>query len=85
VREVKSEAEIGKIRDSCAIAGRAFARVPEFAQPGRPLDRGVPRLPDRASEEGADWVSYVAGGAGPDGYGDVISPAGPQPLRRAMC
>ena len=28
VREVKCEAEIGKIREICAIAGRAFARVP---------------------------------------------------------
>ncbi len=32
-------------------------------------------------DEGADWVSYTAGGAGQGGYGDVISPAGPEPLR----
>ena len=37
VREVKSEAEIAKIRESCAIAGRAFARVPEFVAEGKPL------------------------------------------------
>ncbi|WP_172329454.1 Xaa-Pro peptidase family protein [Mangrovicoccus sp. HB161399] len=82
VREIKSEAEIAKIRASCAIAGRAFARVPEIAGAGRPLDavfRGFQRL---LLEEGADWVAYLAGGAGPYGYGDVISPAGPQPLVR---
>ncbi len=80
VREVKSEAEIGKIRDSCAIAGRAFARVPEYAQPGRRLDQVFRDFQIALLQEGADWVSYVAGGAGPGGYGDVISPAGSQPL-----
>ena len=32
-------------------------------------------------EEGADWVPYLAGGAGPDGYADVISPAHDAPLQ----
>jgi Xaa-Pro aminopeptidase len=31
-------------------------------------------------EEGADWVPYLAGGAGPLGYDDVISPASDTPL-----
>ena len=31
VREIKSEAEIEKIRASCAVADAAFDRVPEFA------------------------------------------------------
>jgi Xaa-Pro aminopeptidase len=47
VREIKSEAEIAKIRAACGVADRAFARVGEYACPG----------------------------AGPGGYGDVISPA----------
>lgn len=81
VREVKSEAEIVKIREACAIAARAFDRVPEFAQPGRSLADVFRDFQIALLGEGADWVSYVAGGAGPDGYGDVISPAGPQPLR----
>ena len=33
-------------------------------------------------DEGADWVAYLAGGAGPGGYGDVISPATSRPLER---
>ena len=81
VREVKSEAEIAKIRESCAIAARAFARVPEIAHSGRSLADVFRDFQIALLTEGADWVSYVAGGAQPDGYGDVISPAGPQPLQ----
>jgi Xaa-Pro aminopeptidase len=80
VREIKSEAEIAKIRASCALAGRAFDRVPEFAQQGAGLDQVFRRFQMALLEEGADWVSYVAGAAGQGGYGDVISPAGPTPL-----
>jgi len=82
VREVKSEAEIGKIRVACTIAARAFARVPEYASAGRRLADVFRDFQIVLLSEGADWVSYVAGGAGPDGYGDVISPAGPDPLQR---
>jgi len=32
--------------------------------------------------EGADWVPYLAGGTGPLGYDDVISPAAPEPLQQ---
>lgn len=81
-REIKSEAEISKIRSICEIAGRAFARVPEFAAQGQPLDKVFREFQRALLAEGADWVSYVAGGAGPDGYGDVISPASPRPLQR---
>lgn len=81
VREIKSEAEIAKIHTSCEIAARAFDRVPEFARAGRKLDAVFRDFQIALLDEGADWVSYVAGGAGCDGYGDVISPAGPEPLR----
>jgi Xaa-Pro aminopeptidase len=80
VREIKSEAEIAKIRATCDIAGRAFARVPEFAGRGRPLDEIFRAFQAVLLQEGADWVSYVAGGAGPNGYADVISPAAAEPL-----
>ncbi len=82
VREIKSPAEIEKIRTACAIAGRAFARLPEFAREGCGLDRVFRQFQIALLQEGADWVSYVAGGAGQGGYGDVISPAGKAPLRR---
>lgn len=80
VRELKSEAEIDKIRTICRVANQAFAKVPEFAQPGQPLDQVFRNFQVALLQAGADWVSYVAGGAGPGGYGDVISPASPRPL-----
>lgn len=80
LRLIKSPAEIAKIRNACAIAGRAFARVPQIAQAGTPLDHVFRRFQMLCLEEGADWVPYLAGGAGPDGYGDVISPATQTPL-----
>ena len=75
VREVKSEAEIDRIRSVCGVADRAFARVPEIAGTGRALDQIFREFQRLLLQEGADWVPYLAGGAGPGGYGDVISPA----------
>jgi len=80
VRLVKSEAEIGKIKRACAIAGRAFDRVHDFAMAGVPLETVFRRFQMACLDEGADWVPYLAGGAGPDGYADVISPASATPL-----
>lgn len=79
-REIKSPAEIGKIRTTCAIATRAFARVPAFARPGCGLDAIFRAFQIALLEEGVDWVGYLAGGAGQEGYRDVISPAGPHPI-----
>ena len=80
LRMIKSAREVAKIREACAIAGRAFARVPEVAVPGVALDQVFRRFQMLCLEEGADWVPYLAGGAGPGGYDDVISPARPDPL-----
>ena len=75
LRMVKSPAEIAKIATACQVANRAFARVPEIAQQGVPLSQVFRQFQMLCLEEGADWVPYLAGGAGPGGYGDVISPA----------
>ena len=80
-REVKSEAEIDRIRDACAVADRAFTRVPEIAGAGVPLDQVFRDFQRLLLQEGADWVPYLAGGAGQGGYGDVISPADATPLK----
>ncbi|KIC43212.1 peptidase M24 [Ruegeria sp. ANG-R] len=81
LRMVKSDAEIAKIRAACQIAARAFARVPEIASAGTPLDQVFRRFQMLCLEEGADWVPYLAGGAEQGGYTDVISPAKQAPLR----
>jgi Xaa-Pro aminopeptidase len=80
LRMVKSDAEVAKIARSCGIAGRAFARVGEIARPGVGLDEVFRGFQGLCLQEGADWVPYLAGGAGPQGYADVISPATPRPL-----
>jgi Xaa-Pro aminopeptidase len=82
VREIKSEAEIDRIRAACHSADRAFDQVRGFARAGTPLDEVFRRFQVALLEAGADWVSYVAGGAGPGGYADVISPADARPLQR---
>jgi len=82
LRLVKSPLEIEKIHAACAVADRAFARVPEIAQAGVPLDQVFRHFQMLCLEEGADWVSYLAGAAAQGGYGDVISPATDAPLTR---
>ena len=82
VREIKSEPEIDKIRATCGIADRAFARVPDFARVGTPLSAVFRAFQIALLDEGADWVSYLAGGAGPGGYSDVISPPDERPLHQ---
>ena len=80
LQSVKSQAEIDKIVHACAIGSRAFARLPEIAHAGKPLDAVFRDVQITLLQEGADWVPYLAGGAGPGGYGDVISPASAAPL-----
>ena len=82
VRAVKSPAEIALIRQACATAGRAFDRLPEIAGQGVALSSVFRDFQRLCLEEGADWVPYLAGGAGAGGYDDVISPASDTPLRR---
>ena len=81
LNRVKSEAEIAKIAHACAIAGRAFDDMPAIATPGKPLSEVFREFQIALLRHGADWVPYLAGGAGPGGYGDVISPPGGEPLR----
>lgn len=80
LRLVKSAAEVENISIACDIAARAFARVPEIARAGVPLDQVFRDFQCLCLEEGADWVPYLAGGAGQRGYADVISPATEAPL-----
>ena len=81
LRMVKSEAEIAVITRASAVANRAFARVHEIARVGVPLSEVFRKFQMLCLDEGADWVPYLAGGAGQGGYGDVISPATDTPLK----
>ena len=81
LRRIKSQAEIDKIGHACDIAARAFARVPEIAKIGTPLDDVFRNFQILCLDEGADWVPYLAGASDAGGYLDVISPAKADPLR----
>ncbi len=80
-QRVKSEAEIAAIARTCAAAGQAFDAVSGIAAVGKPLSAVFRDFQIALLGAGVDHVPYLAGGAGPGGYGDVISPASDRPLR----
>ena len=80
LRAIKSEAEVAKIENACAIAGRAFSCVPQIAGAGLSLSKIFRDFQGLCLAEGADWVPYLAGAAAQGGYADVISPASDAPL-----
>jgi Xaa-Pro aminopeptidase len=81
LRMVKSEAEIEKIAEICDIASRAFEQAPARFHEGQRLDEAFRAFKIELLSEGVKDVAYLVGGAGNPGYGDVISPPGPTPLR----
>lgn len=80
LRMVKSEAEIAKLAHICAIGSRSFARLPEIARQGQPLEELFRAFRREALAQGADDVPYLVGGADQGGYHDVISPPSRRPL-----
>jgi len=82
LRFVKSAAEIEAVAAICAVGSRAFARAGSLFSGGMALDAAFRAFRIALLEEGAEEVPYVVGGAGADGYGDVISPPGATALRK---
>ena len=80
LRMVKSEAEIEKIAHICGIVSDVFEAMPNWLGAGMPVSEVFQRFKIDALERGADDVSYLVGGAGPGGYGDIISPPTDTPL-----
>ena len=81
VRLVKSEVEINIIRQVCSIASCAFDRAHQLFHVGQPLDQAFRDFKIALLEAGAEEVPYLVGGAGQDGYSDVISPPSNQLLK----
>ena len=81
VRLVKSELEINIIRQICSIASCAFDRAHQLFHIGQPLDQAFRDFKIALLEAGAEEVPYLVGGAGQDGYSDVISPPSNQLLK----
>ncbi len=80
LRMVKTEAEIAKLSHICAIGSRVFARVPDLAHQGQPLEDLFRAFRREALALGVDDVPYLVGDAGQGGYHDVIAPPSRRPL-----
>ncbi|MCB1491751.1 MAG: aminopeptidase P family protein [Rhodobiaceae bacterium] len=80
LRMRKSQREIEKIRHACQLAGQAFKRVPDIVHAGMPETEVFRAFRIACLEAGVDDVAYLVGGAGPGGYGDIISPPSSRPL-----
>ncbi|MEQ8586141.1 MAG: Xaa-Pro peptidase family protein [Thalassobaculaceae bacterium] len=81
LRQVKSAAEIAKIGEACRVACDAFDRMPEIAHGGMSEIEVFRAFKIACLQAGADDVDYLVGGAGPGGYGDIISPPSERPLQ----
>lgn len=81
VRHIKSDAEIAIHRDICQVASRSFESARNLFHKGQSLKEAFRKFKIDLLERGADDVPYLVGGAGQDGYGDVISPPTDDPLK----
>lgn len=82
IRMVKSIAEIAKIRHICGIASNVFHSMNDWTLQGMPLLELFRTFKTAALNAGVDDVSYLVGGAGPEGYTDIIAPPGNRPLQQ---
>ena len=73
-RMVKSELEIAKIAHVCALVSDAFAEAPNLFAAGQSDIEACRAFKIECLARGVDNMSYLAGAAGPGGYGDIISP-----------
>ena len=74
LRMNKSEAEIEKIGTACRLACDAFESLSQRLRTGMSEIEIFRNMKLAALEAGLDDVPYLVGGAGPGGYGDIISP-----------
>ena len=74
LRDVKSDREIEKIAFACDRVSSVFEDLPSLLHTGMRDDDAFRRVKIACLEAGVDDVSYLVGGAGPGGYGDIISP-----------
>lgn len=74
LRQIKSEAEIDKMRYICGVLSGVFEDLPDLLSLGMSEVEIFRIFKIAALEAGADDISFLVGGAGPGGYGDIISP-----------
>ncbi|WP_193171148.1 M24 family metallopeptidase [Nisaea nitritireducens] len=74
LRMIKSEAEIDKIRTACQMVSGVFEDWQSWLSVGMSERKVFRDFKIACMTAGADDVSYLVGGAGLGGYGDIISP-----------
>ena len=82
LRMVKSAREIEKIAYVCDVVSGAFAAAPQLFAAGQSDIEVFRRFKIECLSRGVDDVSYLVGGAGQGGYGDIISPPSGRALRQ---
>jgi len=80
LRMVKSEAEIAKVAHICGIVSEVFESLPGLLRAGMSQIEIFRLFKTECLQRGADDVAYLVGGAGADGYGDIISPPSTRPV-----
>lgn len=81
LRLIKSEAEIEKIAHICGIVSGVFESLPDLIAVGNTDLDVFSKFKIEILQVGADDVPYLVGGAGPDGYDDIISPPSDRTLQ----
>jgi Xaa-Pro aminopeptidase len=72
LRNVKSAAEIDKIRTACRVTSAAFEALPSWAQIGASERAVCRKLRIDLLERGADASPYLIAASGPGGYDNII-------------
>lgn len=72
LRQIKSSAEIAKIRDICRITNIGFANIAQHAQIGMSERQICKQFRLDMLSAGADECPYIIAGSGADGYDSII-------------
>lgn len=72
LRQVKSQAEIEKIREICRITNIGFNNLPDYARVGMSEREICKQFRIDLLQAGADECPYIIAGSGPDGYDSII-------------
>jgi len=69
---IKSIAEVDKIRYICELTSDSFSALPGFAQAGQSEREILRSMRIDLLQRGADHTPYIVSASGKDGYGDII-------------
>jgi Xaa-Pro aminopeptidase len=72
LRNLKSEAEIDKIREACRIASDGYGNLPGHARAGQSEREICHALKIDLLARGADGAPFLVGASGPGGYDNII-------------